>query len=356
MTKYKFEPDFAVPPGTTLKEVLDSKNMSQADLCMRTGLAEKTVSQIVNGVAPISFETAEKLELATGVPASFWNAREVAYRQAIAQDDEAERLVGFKEWLKEIPIKELMDRELIPESNDTVFLIREAFKFFQVSSVESWRKTWTNPTAQYRGRAAHSRHPGFVAAWLRMGELKAEKIECDPFDAKRFAEALREARDLTVEPAKIWPRALEELFAPCGVAVVLVKEIPRAGVSGVARWLSKDKALIQVSLKFKSDDQLWFSFFHEAGHILLHGKRKMFVEFGRHDDTAEEKEANDFARDLLIPPSQSADLARLKTKRSIKAFAKEVGVSPGIVVGRLQFDRILPPSHCNDLKRKIVWG
>lgn len=356
MGSYKFEPDYAVPPGATLKEILDSKGMSQADLCLRTGLAEKTISQIVNGVAPISYETAEKLELATGVPASFWNAREVAYRQAIAQGDEAERLASFKDWLKEIPVKELVDRGLVPKSKDPVVVVREAFKFFQVSSVESWRKTWTNPAAQYRGRAAHSKYPGFVAAWLRMGELKANEIECDAFDGKQFAEALREARDLTVGSATTWPGALCDLFAPTGVAVVFVKEIPRAGVSGVARWLSKDKALIQVSLKFKSDDQLWFSFFHEAGHILLHGKRKMFVEFGRHDDTVEEKEANGFACDLLIPPERAGDLGLLKTKRSIKAFAKEVGVSPGIVVGRLQFDGLLPPSHCNDLKRKISWG
>jgi len=84
MGKYKFEPDYTVPPGATLKEILDTKGMSQADLCLRTGLAEKTVSQIVNGVAPISYETAEKFELAIGVPSSFWNSREVAYRQAIA--------------------------------------------------------------------------------------------------------------------------------------------------------------------------------------------------------------------------------------------------------------------------------
>jgi transcriptional regulator with XRE-family HTH domain/Zn-dependent peptidase ImmA (M78 family) len=356
MAKHKFEPDYAVPPGATLKEVLDSKGMSQADLCLRTGLAEKTVSQIVNGVAPISFETAEKFELATGVPASFWNAREVAFRQAIAQADESQRLAGCKKWLNEIPVKELIARGLIAETRDSVVLVRDAFRFFEVSSVESWRRTWTNPAAQYRGRSAHSRHPGFVAAWLRMGEISAAEIECEPFDAKRFSEALRKARDLTMGSAKTWPSDLRDLFAPTGVAVVFVKEIPRAGVSGVARWLSKDKALIQVSLKFKSDDQLWFSFFHEAGHILLHGKRKMFVEYGRHNDTVEEKEANDFARDLLIPPDRSSDLARLKTKRAMKAFAQDVGVSPGIVVGRLQFDGLLPLSHCNDLKRKIVWG
>ena len=74
--KYPYTPDYAVPPGTTLKETLDEKGISQAQLAVRTGLAEKTISQIVNGIAPISYETAGKLELVLGIPARFWNARE----------------------------------------------------------------------------------------------------------------------------------------------------------------------------------------------------------------------------------------------------------------------------------------
>lgn len=72
---YPFQPDYAVPPGATLKETLEAKGLSQADLAVRSGMAEKTISQIVNGIAPISCETAEKLELVLGIPASFWNAR-----------------------------------------------------------------------------------------------------------------------------------------------------------------------------------------------------------------------------------------------------------------------------------------
>ncbi|HVA51709.1 MAG TPA: helix-turn-helix transcriptional regulator [Pirellulales bacterium] len=79
---YPFSPDYAVPPGATLKETLETKGISQAELSLRTGLAEKTISQIINGVAPITYNTAEKLELALGVPARFWINRELVYRAA----------------------------------------------------------------------------------------------------------------------------------------------------------------------------------------------------------------------------------------------------------------------------------
>jgi HTH-type transcriptional regulator/antitoxin HigA len=127
-------------------------------------------------------------------------------------------------------------------------------------------------------------------------------------------------------------------------------------VSGLTRWLSKDKALIQLSLKYKTDDQVWFTFFHEAGHILLHGKRSVFIECPGRADTPEEREADAFARDFLIPPSYRARLPLLKSKAAIQSFARELGVSPGIVVGRLQHDHLLQPSFCNDLKVKLRWA
>ena len=69
MTKsYSFRPDDTVPPGATLRKALADRDMSQADLAARTGLTEKTISQIINGVAPISVDMADKLELMLGVP------------------------------------------------------------------------------------------------------------------------------------------------------------------------------------------------------------------------------------------------------------------------------------------------
>ena len=354
-TECRFQPDYTVPPGATLKETLEVKGLSQADLSVRTGLSEKTVSQIINGLAPITFDTAEKLELATAVPASFWNRRELSYREALARTAEIKKLQADVEWLKEVPVKVLCERKYVEATPDKATMVHRVLKFFGVGSIESWRNTWITPTARYRGQEVQRKYPGYVAAWRRMGELTAERVECTAFDARVFRRVLTTVRRLTTERAELWHPQLIEECASAGVVVAFVQEIPRAGISGATRWLTKDKALLMLSLKYKSDDQLWFSFFHEAGHILLHGKRDVFWESGWDDSTSEENEANAFAKDVLIPPERAHRLPHLKSNAAIRRFAREIGIAPGIVVGRLQHDKFLPKSHCNDLKAKLVW-
>ena len=355
-TKYPFQPDYAVSPGVTLKETLDAKGLSQADLALRSGLAEKTVSQIINGIAPITYETAGRLELVLGIPATFWNSRERSYREALVREEESERLEKDVGWLQQIPLATLIERRVIKRDSDKRSVVRQALSFFGVSSVETWHNTWGAPAAQYRGGAAQEKHPGYVAAWLRLGEIQAEGIKTGPFDGGAFRSVLAKARSLTTTPTKNAIQDLSALCSPVGVAVVLTKEIAGAGISGAVRWLSKDKALIQLSLKYKTADQLWFTFFHEAGHILLHGKKQVFIECGTSNATDEEQEANVFARDILIPPSRQHGLPYLKTRVQICDFAASVGIAPGIVVGRLQHDdRTLMPMF-NDLKRKLSWG
>lgn len=358
MSKYKFDPDYVVAPGETLKESIDAQGISQVQLAQRTGLAEKTISQIINGIAPITYDTAGKLELVTGVPAKFWNRRELGYREALSQRKELAALAKHKAWLKEIPLDELIDREFVEPSDEAGTLVRRALRFFGVSSVDAWRETLLTPSVQYRSNKAKAKYPGFVAAWLRMGELQAEALRCESFNAQEFRRLLRhEVRELTTTSGRVWSERLPELCAQAGVAVVLTREIPKAAVSGAARWLpKKEVALIQVSLKFKTDDQLWFSFYHEAGHVLLHGRRKLYVDYGANTETEEECEANAFARDLLVPPEHIAQLPHLRNRKTlIRRFAASIGVSPGIVVGRLQHDGLIPRSHCNDLKKKYAW-
>lgn len=353
--KYSFVPDYAVPPGDTLKEVLEVKGLSQADLACRTGLTEKMVSQIINGGTPITYEVAAKFELALGVPARFWNNRELAYREALVRLEESNRLESATEWLKQIPVKVLVERGRLPASKDKATMVREALKFFGVSDIDAWHKSWGEPCVQFRSGEAQQKRPGYVAAWLRLGELQAESIESAPFDAAAFKKVLVQIRKLASENIATWAKEVTRLCATAGVVVVFTKEIDKAGVSGATRWLTKDKAIIQLSLKFKSDDHLIFTFFHEAGHVLLHGKKRTFVEFGMTSSTSEEREANAFARDALIPPENASRLPYLKTRHQIQEFAKLLGIPPGVVVGRLQHDDLAAPSHFNDLKRKLTW-
>ncbi|MGQ0633680.1 MAG: helix-turn-helix domain-containing protein [Planctomycetaceae bacterium] len=355
-TKLKFEPDYAVAPGTTLKEILDERGISQADFAIRAGLTKKTVSQIINGIAPITYETSDKFELTLNIPAHFWNQRESAYRESLARIAATERLKADTAWLDEVPVDVLIERGYIAAESNRASMVRLVLKFFGVSSVDAWREAWGNPAAQFRGSRAKEKHPGYVAAWLRIGDLQAEAMKTAPFNADEFRRALDDVRRMTTLPAARWVKELPARCASAGVAVVFTKEIPTAAVSGAVRWLTKDKALIQLSLKFKSDDQIWFTFWHESGHILLHGKKQFFIEIGMDGDTEEEREADEFARNQLIPPALAERLAHLKNRSQIYSFARNVGIAPGIVVGRLQRDKLVFPSAFNDLKRRLSWG
>ena len=150
-TRYTFEPDYAISPGATLKETLDAKGLTQAHLCMRSGLNPKTVSEIISGAAPVTLDTAEKFELVLGIPARFWNNRELRYRETLARVQAAERLEEDAAWLKLLPVSVLVERNYMVPTADKAAQVRQAMKFFGVSSVEAWQVTWGNPVAKYRG-------------------------------------------------------------------------------------------------------------------------------------------------------------------------------------------------------------
>jgi HTH-type transcriptional regulator/antitoxin HigA len=347
-----FDPDYAVPAGATLRDVLEHRGMTQSELAARADLSLKHVNQIIHGAAPITAETALSFEKVTGVPARIWNRLEANYRDRLARLNSAEISDADVEWLKSLPLKELQSRGLLSPKLGAGARVDAVCRFFQVANREAWQRVWRSPLAAFRQSQAFTVDAGAVATWLRLGEIEATKIECAQFDAKKFRSALRRVRDLTEDAD--FERQMVEFCAESGVALVFVPEIPGTRSSGAARWLTPTKGLIQLSLRHKSDDHFWFSFFHEAGHLLLHSKKTTFVTSDNTVDQLAEDEANEFAASLLIPKKFDDELRRLCTAAEIKAFATKLGIAPGIVVGRLQREKILDWSASeNKLKRRI---
>ena len=93
---YTYEPDFVTPPGVILEEKLEELGMSQAELAERIGRTKKTVNEIIKAKAPLLPETAIQLERVLGIPARFWTNAEANYRQWVARQEEARRIVGEK--------------------------------------------------------------------------------------------------------------------------------------------------------------------------------------------------------------------------------------------------------------------
>ena len=353
----RYAPQDRTLPGDTLAETLEALGMTQVELAERVGLSRKTVNQIIQGIAPITAETAVKLETALGTPAAFWLNLDANYQEFLARKAQQEQFEADVAWLKRIPYKELVEKQWLPTCPDLAGTVRVALSFFGVTSPDRWEAYWTKFTVRFRKSKLAADELGIVSSWLRKGELDAQKIETQPFSAAKFQSALTQIRALTKAEPEVFCTKMRALCAEAGVALVFTPELKRLRVSGATYWLTKDKALIQLSLLYKSDDHLWFTFFHEGRHVLQEVKTGVFVE-GIEDGDAAEQDANEFSADFLIPKAQFDAFVQRQDFRAeaVTRFAHSLGITAGIVVGRLQHDEIIGFDRLNGLKRRFHWA
>lgn len=354
-----FSPDWISPPGDTILDLLEERGWKQTELAKRTGYSTKHISLLINGKAPITDDTAIKLERVIGGTAEFWLTREAQYREGHVRIAERASLKEESDWLKELPLQEMIRFGWVRAFTDKGEQVAECLRFFGVAAVALWKQQYGEPSAAFRASDKFVKHSGAVTAWLRQGERRATTIKTGPYDRAAFKKVLGTLRGLTREAVpEVFVPQLIEVCAATGVAVVIEPAPKGCPVSGATLWLSSDKALLMLSLRHKTNDHFWFSFFHEAGHLLRHGKRLRFIEMEGGLGNEHEEEANEFARDWLIPPHYARSLAILgKAAAEVKAFADQVGIAPGIVLGRMQKEGILPWNSLlnKTLKVSYVW-
>ncbi len=354
-TTNQFRPDYAVPPGWMLEERLEVQEISHAEFARRCGRSPKLISEIIAGKAPLEPETALQFEKVLGIDASIWLGIESDYQLHRARKTEAANAAKAGTWSKAFPIRELVKREVIPPPASKAEAVSKLLSFFRVGSVEAWELKYALPNVAYRHSPSFKSDEAALATWLWLGELEAERQECTDYNELGFKQALREIRGLKCAPVEDALARSRQLCNRSGVSLALVKSLPKTALSGAAWWLSPRKAVIQLSLRHKTDDHLWFSLFHEAAHILLHSKRSVFVD-GMNDELNDiELEANEWASNMLVPRKQWEQFVATspRSKQAVRAFADEQGIAPGIVVGMLQHGGHLPWTHLNGLKVRL---
>ena len=265
-------------------------------------------------------------------------------------------LLGQQEWLKEFPVRELEKRGWVESHKNKEDRIRALLEFLGVASFQAWRQTILGFRISEKSKVSS----GALAAWLRQGELKGRDTETADYNESNFRHAIKQIRTLTLEEPEEFEPQMKKLCAEAGVAVVYIQELPKIGAIGVARWLTPTKGVIQLSLRGKWNDIFWFSFFHECCHILNHRVRDVYIDEinGKSEVESDvESDANAFAQNLLIPPDDwkwfKAGLRH--SESAVRNFASEVGIHPGIVVGRMQREKLISYSTLTNLKTRLAW-
>jgi HTH-type transcriptional regulator / antitoxin HigA len=355
----KFSPDWISPPGETISDILEERDWTQAEFAKRMVQSTKHINLLLNGKVSITEETALKLESVLGSTASFWLNREAQFRESLARQNEMKNLISWIPWMECFPVKDLMRHQFIePRRYDTAqkpLIVKELLQFFGIASPEGWKLRYGGMEIAFRRTREEQSDICAISSWIRKGEIVAERMNGPSYDRAKFQKALKTIRTFTKLPASEFEPKLRQICFDSGVTLVLIPAIQRAHVSGVARWLNPHKPLIQMSLYGKYNDRFWFTFFHEAAHILMHDKNEVFLdEFdGSRIDSEEEFQADRWASEFLIPPINETELPLLKSKEAILKFASRIDIHPAIVVGRLQHDKQIPYSRLNDLKIKF---
>ena len=360
-----FAPDWVSPPGDTILDIIEDKGWTQFELAERLGYSEKHVSQLVNGKVPLTDDTAVKLANVLGSSVGFWLSREAKFREHQARIEEDKKCTEWIGWLDQLPVKELMSNGAIKkarlDNKNKASIVKECLRFFGIATPKEWNNYYSGMQVAFRRSRTEQSDIGAISAWLRLGEKEAENYHSIPkYNREKFKKALHDIRSLTTEHAEIFEPRMRKLLDDAGVLLVLVPAIPKAHVSGIARWLTSSKPIIQLSLYGKTNDRFWFTFFHEAAHILLHAntaeeKKDVFLDdpLTAKSSDPKEREADTWAGEWLIPEPYSSNLKCLKSKMDVKNFSQQIGIHPGIVVGRLQHENIIPPSWMNDLKQSF---
>lgn len=345
-----FQPNWASMPGDTITDIMNMKMISIEDLAVSMNYDSKVVKDLIFGKIQINDEFATALSKTLGASTAFWLNREKQFQSSIKLLRES----AEKKWISCLPIKDMIRLSWI---NSEENIADNCLNFFDVPNVWSWNKAYSDVISltSFRKSTAYDTNAASVISWLRFAEIKSREITCNKWNPKLFSQTLFEMRKLTQKknPKDFIP-ILRSLCARCGVALVIQRTPDKCPASGATKVLSPDKAMILLSFRYLSDDQFWFTFFHEAGHLLLHKYKSTFVE-GDTLYNQEEKEANDFSASILIPEKFQERLRTMPAnKNEVIRLAKDADISLGIVVGQLQHLGRLNMKYLNGFKRRYL--
>jgi HTH-type transcriptional regulator/antitoxin HigA len=352
-----WQPNWATHPGEHLAEYLEERDLSQAEFARLAGMTPKLVSTIVAGANPVTPETAVKLQRVLGLKADIWLSLQAAWDLHEVRRRESDRTEQVQGWLRQFPLGELRKLGRLPNTKDEGALLGSLLDLLRIGTPDAYDARLSALAVHHRKARRGNTSPQHELCWLMLGEERARAMNLPDYDEERFGRACHEIRALTVEDPAVFEPQMLGLCREAGVALVFQKPISKTCLFGSARWLDGERPVIQMSLRMKSNDHFWWTFFHEAAHVVLHRGRN-FADDQNGIDDGTESEADAWAeRALLDGRSLDAFVATCpRSKIEIKAFADQVAIHPGIVVGMLQHRGAIPFSHMNDLKVRFEWA
>lgn len=349
----KYYPDTVAHPGVDLSEKLDETEMGPKEFAVRTGKPEKTINAVLKGDSRITSDMAVVFENVLGIPARYWLNRQAQYDEYQSRLKKIELAKDAEQWAKRFRIRDMQKLGWLPNVSSVSEKVDSLFRFFGVSNASAWEGYYLNEElkVQFRISLAHTSQPESISAWLRQGELQAKSMDVPAYSEKDFRSSLIEIKKVMAAQPDNFLQRLTDICSSVGVKLVYTPCLPKAPISGATRWLG-DTPLIQLSGRYRRNDSFWFTFFHEAGHVLLHGKKDVFLEeidYSAKDEN-KETEANAFAVKWTLSEDEEDEILNNcpLSRDQLIQYAEKFSTHPGIIIGRFHHKKLIHYSEHRD--------
>jgi addiction module HigA family antidote len=347
-TLYKYQPDYAVHPGETLREKLNEINMLPKEFAVRTGKPVKTISEILNGKSSITPEMAVLFEKVLEIPANFWIKKQANFNEFIAREEQKRYIMEQAiEWARKFPYAEIAKYGFVKSTRKALEKAEELLDFFGMSKHTAWGNIYLNQQTPvyFRISLKHNKDPYALSALLRMGEIIANNITVQEFSKTKLKSVLPDLKNIMLEEPSDFLQQIQNLCSTAGVKVIYTPNLPKTVIHGTVRWVN-NTPVIQMTDRLKRYDIFWFSLFHEIGHIILHGNKKnIFLEEINRTEQKDQKEqeADNFAAQLLLKDSEYKEIMKAITASTdiigtIKDHAEKFKTHKDIIIGRILYE------------------
>jgi addiction module HigA family antidote len=352
----------AFHPGYYIAEIIEDMGITQAEFAVRMGTTSKTVSQLINGQANISNDLAQKLSTMLGTSTEFWLNLQSAFDEKVIEINKAKAMDEQIEIVSVIDYSYFVNLADLPATRSVYEKIENLCSFFRIADLRILKQN--DYLVNFRTGIATVEDKNIInsRAWLQTALNAASQIATVPFDAGKLNDYIPEIRCMTLQDPEVFLPRLREIFSDCGIAFVLLPYLRNSGINGAVKWINQKRVVLAMNDRRLNADTFWFSLFHEIKHVLQQKTKTVFISPNKQEmksiDDRLEAEANAFAQNTLIPRKDYCQLAPTKyiSDAEIIAFAKKIGIHPGIVAGRLQHDHIIAQDRCSAMKQqyKIV--
>ncbi|MCC4044735.1 ImmA/IrrE family metallo-endopeptidase [Enterococcus gallinarum] len=349
--------EFILPTGTLIKNYMEHNCLDEKNFYKRLNKNADEVAGILHGNKMMTEEIAIELEKIFNISREYWINYDNKF-QIYLQGCESDLSMNLTD-LKVISKKFKFD-DVFEGLDWNIFRqAKEMLSILQLENFGQFEERYAELSVDFMEDGGDIEP---MVVWLKLCqeeiEIQNEDISDISFSKEELRNHISMFKDISlngnIDESLDGARQLCNML---GINLVILEAITNSKIRG-ALLNYEGKPTIFLSYRFRSYDHIWYALIHELAHLLLHYESREEImisyedEFSDKNISRKENEANEFARDFFINPTDYKKFVENNSfnKIDVERFAAQQGVLPGLVVGRLQHDKHISYSELSYLK------